>query len=134
MPNRRLALSAVAVSLVPVGLGARALPGVIGDVAGGLLYAGLVYVLCAFIAPRTRSLLLGIVAGAIGVGVELLQLTSFPSTVAGALPVARYVLGSTFAATDLVVALVGASIAAVVDSGLSRGRQAARSPKQAAYP
>lgn len=115
-------LLVVAVLLVPVGLGARMLPGVVGDVAGGLLYAGLVYVLCALVAPRARSVVLGVVAGVIGVGVELLQLTALPSAVAGAVPVARYVLGSTFVASDLAVAVVGAAGASVVDSRIRRRR------------
>ena len=113
-------LLVVAVSLVPVGLGARMLPGAVGDVAGGLLYAGLVYVLCALVAPRARPFALGLVAGAIGVGVELLQLTSLPSAVADVLPLARYVLGTTFAAADLAVAIVGAMAAAIVESSLRR--------------
>lgn len=96
------------------------MPGVMGDVAGGLLYAGLVYVLCALVAPRARSVVLGVVAGVFGVGVELLQLTALPNAVAGAVPVARYVLGSTFVARDLVIAVAGAVVAAVVDRALRR--------------
>lgn len=110
------------------------LPGVVGDVAGGLLYVGLVYVLCALVAPRARSLVLGLVAGVIGVGIELLQLTSLPSTVAGVIPASRYVLGSTFVASDLVVAVVGAVGAAVVDSRIRRRRAGVESLNEATLP
>lgn len=108
------------------------LPGVLGDVAGGLLYAGLVYVLCALITPRARPVVLGVVTGAIGVGVELLQLTPIPSALAEAVPVARFVLGSTFVASDLAVALVGAAGAAVVDSRLRWPRVRSTLSRQAA--
>lgn len=110
------------------------LPGVVGDVAGGLLYVGLVYVLCALVAPRARSLVLGLVAGVIGVGIELLQLASLPSTVAGVIPASRYVLGSTFVASDLVVAVVGAVGAAVVDSRIRRRRAGVESLNEATLP
>lgn len=107
------------------------LPGVVGDVAGGLLYVGLVYVLCSLIAPQARPVVLGVVAGVIGVGVELLQLTEVPVAVAGAFPVARVVLGSTFAVGGLAVPLVGAVVAALVDSRVRRGRVRAGSEAEA---
>lgn len=94
MVRRRLVLLAVGALLVPVGLAARMLPGGVGDVSGGLLFAGLVYVLCALAAPRVPAIVLGVVTAVIGLGVELLQLTPFPGTIAEAVPAARYVLGA----------------------------------------
>lgn len=132
MDRRRLVLLGVAVLLVPVGLAVRMLPGVVGDVAGGLLYVGLVYVLCSFVAPRARTVVLGAVAGVIGVGVELLQLTGLPGVVVGVVPVARYVLGSTFAVGDLAVAVAGAVVAAFVDSRVRRSCWRVRSQAGAA--
>lgn len=108
------------------------LPGVIGDATGGLLYAGLVYVLCALIAPRARSAVIGVVAGVIAVAVELLQLTPIPSALAEVVPVARYVLGSTFVASDLAVAVLGAAGAAIIDSRLRRPRTRPTLSRQAA--
>lgn len=102
------------------------LTGVIGDVAGVLLYAGLVFVLRVLVAPRARSVVLGVATGVIGVGVELLQLTPIPSALAEAVPVARYVLGATFVASDLVAAMAGAVEAAFVDSAVRRHRGAGR--------
>jgi len=113
---------AVAVSLVPVGLGVRMLPGEWGNVAGGILYAGLVYALCGLVAPRARPVVLGVAAGVIGVGVEVLQLTPLPGALLGPIPIARYILGSTFAVGDLAIALVGAALACAVDSAVRRGR------------
>jgi len=130
--RRRLVLLSVAVLLIPVGLAVRMLPGVVGDVAGGLLYVGLVYVLCSFVVPRARPVVLGVVAAVIGVGVELLQLTGLPGAVAGVVPVARYILGSTFAVGDLAVAVVGAVVAAFVDSRVRRRRTPSRYPDSAA--
>lgn len=125
-------LLAVGALLVPVGLAARMLPGGVGDVSGGLLFAGLVYVLCALAAPRVPAIVLGVVTAVIGLGVELLQLTPFPGTIAEAVPAARYVLGATFVASDIVVAVVGAALAAFVDSRLRRPRVRSTPSRQAA--
>lgn len=122
MTRRRIVLLLVAALLVPVGLGARTLPGALGDVAGGLLYAALLVVLCAFVAPAARSLSVGLVAAAIGVGIELLQLTGLPAALASAVPLSRVVLGSTFVVTDLLVAVLGAAGAAAVDALVRRAR------------
>ena len=121
-PRRRARLAIVVVLLVPVGLAARLLPGTAGDVAGGLLYAAMLVVLCALVTPRARSVTLGAVAAALGVGIELLQLTGLPAALAETIPAARYVLGSTFVAADLVVAVVGAALAAAADSLVPRLR------------
>lgn len=124
MTRRRPVLLLVAALLVPVGLGARTLPGTLGDVAGGLLYAAMLVVLCALVAPAARSVTLGAVAAVIGVGVELLQLTGLPAALASAVPLSRVVLGSTFVATDLLVAVLGAAAAAAVDAVVRRARAA----------
>lgn len=121
-PRSRARLAVVVVLLVPVGLAARLLPGTAGDVAGGLLYAAMLVVLCAVVAPRARSVTLGAVAAALGVGIELLQLSGLPTALAETIPTARYVLGTTFVAADLVVAVVGAALAAAADSLVPRLR------------
>lgn len=132
-PRSRARLAVVVVLLVPVGLAARTLPGTAGDVAGGLLYAAMLVVLCALVAPRARSVTLGLAAAGLGVGIELLQLTGLPATLADTFPPARLVLGSTFVVADVVVAVVGAALAAVVD-GLARRRRAPRRDESASPP
>ncbi|WP_333615260.1 ribosomal maturation YjgA family protein [Glutamicibacter sp.] len=116
-PNRRrLAMGISAVALIPIGLFLRFQPwGLISDLSGGILYASLIYVLVAFLVPTSARVTVGLWALGWCVAVELLQLTAFPSTAGHLFPPARLVLGTGFAATDLVAYLVGALSAFLVD-------------------
>ncbi|MDT0166456.1 DUF2809 domain-containing protein [Actinotalea sp. AC32] len=109
----RVRLAVTAVVVVALGLATTALGGVVGDLVGGALYAVLVTVLLAIALPRLRALVLGGVALAVCVVVELLQLAGVAVALADAVPtlgsVVRLVLGSTFWAPDLAAYAVGAA-------------------------
>jgi len=107
--------------VVVAGLLGRALPGLVGDVVGGLLYAVLLYLLLALVAPRARTATLVVAAAALGVTVELAQLTGLPARVGEMWAPARFVLGSTFVPRDLAVAVAGATLAALTDRVTRRG-------------
>jgi hypothetical protein len=111
--------------VVLAGLAARAvLPPALGGPAGDALYATLVVVLVAVVRPATPAWL----AASLGLGVcalvEVVQLTGVPATLAHHWPPARLVLGTTFAATDLVRyalgALLGGALCALVTSRATR--------------
>lgn len=109
---RRWPLAAAAAVVVALGLAARGLPGAVGDLAGGVLYAVLVTLLVALVAPRARPVTLGAVALVVCAAVELAQLTGVPAQVVDVVPPLRYVLGTTFHAPDLAAYAVGAAAAA----------------------
>lgn len=124
----RWALAAAAAVVVVVGLAARQLPGAVGDLAGGVLYAVLVTLLVAVVVPRARPATLGVVALAVCAAVELAQLTGVPATLVDAVPPLRYLLGTTFHAPDLAAYAVGAATAA---GGLAAARASAARKAQA---
>ncbi len=124
----RWLLAAGAGVVVVVGLGARQLPGAVGDTAGGVLYAVLVTLLVALVAPRARPTTLGLVALAVCAAVELAQLTGVPATLVAAVPPLRYLLGTTFHGPDLAAYAVGAAVTAV---GLAAARASAARRAQA---
>ncbi len=113
--RRRVALAIAAVVVVAVGLVVSRGHGLVADLAGGVLYTGLVYALAALVRPTALAWRVGLVALALSVAVELLQLTDLPRTLVGGVPFAGYVLGSTFVATDLLAYAAGALGAVVVD-------------------
>ncbi|WP_158277196.1 DUF2809 domain-containing protein [Serinibacter arcticus] len=124
-PERRsrVGLALVGLVIVALGLVGRfALPGAAGDVAGGLLYAALVYVVVAMVVPRASGTRIALVALAVVLGVELLQLTGVPAAIGEAFPPARLVLGTTFVVSDLVIGAVGVALMATTDAVLARPR------------
>lgn len=121
LPRSRRRILLVAVLVIALGLLGRQLPGIIGDMMGGLLYAVLLYLLFAFVMPRARPLTLTAVAAATGIAIELFQLTGIPAQIGAAWPPAKLVLGSTFVPLDLLVAAVGAACGPLADI-LVRGR------------
>lgn len=124
--KRRLTLAAAGILVVPLGLAARFLPGgIVGDAAGGVLYAVLIYLLVAFVAPRWPAFRVAALALGICVAVELLQLTPMPARWGSAFPPLRLVLGSTFVATDLIAYALGAALAALGDGFTRRPRPSA---------
>ncbi|GAB3752397.1 hypothetical protein GCM10027591_00260 [Zhihengliuella somnathii] len=109
--------------MVPLGLAARyMLPGGAGDLAGGALYAVLIYLLVAFAVPRVPPSRVGAVALAICAAVEFFQLTPVPRMLAEVFPPSALVLGSSFVWMDLLAYAAGAAVAGLVDSAV-RGRR-----------
>lgn len=105
--GRRTLLLAVTLTVV-LGVAAKLLvPGLTGDLFGSALYTVLLALLLALVAPRLPTLVVAGVATVASVGVELLQLTGLPAAASAAFPPAAWVLGSTFAATDLLGYLAG---------------------------
>jgi hypothetical protein len=128
MTRRRILLVAVAVVLMAGGIGvARGIEGATAAFAGDALYAALLYVVVAFIAPQLRAAVVAPIAFAVCAAVEVFQLTGIPAHLAGTVPGAALVLGTTFQWTDLVAYAIGAAAAGVVDAlsrraaGSSRG-------------
>lgn len=95
------------------------------DFAGDALYAVLVYLVVALIEPRLPSAGVGGIALALCVAIEVFQLTGVPQQIAERFPPAALLLGSTFAALDLVAYLLGVAAAACLD-GILRPRTRAR--------
>lgn len=114
----RRALLVSGCAVIVAGLLVRSVPGAVGDVAGGILYAVLVFVLVALVFPATAGLRIGVMSLAVCVAVELLQLTGLPAVAAELLPPIRYVLGTTFVAADLIAYAGGSGLAVLVDRGL----------------
>ncbi|MCO1339547.1 hypothetical protein BJH93_11685 [Kocuria polaris] len=115
--RRRLALAVAGLGVVPAGLASRFLfDGVIGDAAGGVLYAVLIYLLVAFVVPTWRPLRVGAIAAVLCFAVELFQLTPVPTSLAAVFPPIALVLGTTFVAADLPAYAAGAAAAAAVDA------------------
>lgn len=119
--QRRITLGISAIALVPLGLILRFLPlGLFADLAGGVLYAALIYVLVAFLAPRLRSVSVGVWTLVWCVGVELLQLSSIPQELAQVFAPIRLVLGTSFAWLDLLAYLGGTILVLALDRYLRR--------------
>jgi hypothetical protein len=110
----RVVAGLVAVGLVVVGVAVSRIEHPAADPVGDALYAAFVFALLVVIAPRARSATLAIVAFACCAAVELAQLTGIPAAIVEAVPVARYALGTTFVAVDLLAYAVGAALAWVV--------------------
>jgi hypothetical protein len=128
MTRRRILLAVTAVVLIAGGIGlARGLEGAVAAFAGDALYAALLYVVVAVIAPRLRAVVAAPIAFAVCAAVECLQLTGVPAALAQTVPGAALVLGTTFQWTDLLAYAIGAAAAGVVDAlsrraaGSSRG-------------
>lgn len=105
-----------AAATIAVGLAVHRLPGLLGDMLGGALYAALVYLVLALLRPAARPVVLAVAALAVCTVVELAQLTDGPRTAVAAVPVLRLVLGSTFYAPDLLAYALGALGAGGVDA------------------
>ena len=115
-------LAALALTLV-AGVATTRLPasaGPLGDAAGDGLYAVAVWLVLALLAPRTRTLVLTSTTFGLCALVELAQLTGGPAAVVDAFPPARYLLGTTFVATDLLAYAVGSLAATALDLRLPR--------------
>ncbi len=123
--RRRIALAVPVV--IALGLVLRfGLSGYVADASGGVLYALLMYLAIAFIAPRHAAIRVGVIALGVSVGVELLQLTRIPLLLAEAFPPAALALGTSFALADLPPYVVGALAGVLLDRFLASGRSAGR--------
>lgn len=106
--------AAIAVVVVLAGVGVRTwAPPLVAGPAGDALYATLVVLLVAVAWPRLPSWVAGAVGWAVSAGVEALQLTDVPAAVVERVPAARYVLGTTFVASDLAWYAAGAVLGAL---------------------
>ena len=94
--------------------------GPVSGLVGDALYAVMVYLLVALAVPKTRAAAVGGVAFGLCVIIELAQLTGVSAAVVQAWWPARYLLGTTFQALDLVAYAVGAGAAAVLDQVAAR--------------
>ncbi|WP_200938427.1 DUF2809 domain-containing protein [Cellulomonas sp. Root137] len=112
--RQRMLAALAAAGLVALGLLVSRLDGPLADKVGDVLYAALVYALLVVVAPRARRWAVAAVAFGVCALVELAQLTGIPAAAVAAVPAARYVLGTTFVALDLVAYAVGAALAAFV--------------------
>lgn len=115
--RRRLATGAVVVivaGLAVVGLG----QGTVADLVGDALYAALVYLMIAFLTPEALRWRGVVVAVLFCATIEVLQLTGLPAALVEVWAPARYLLGTTFNAADLLAYGVGAVAAGGIDTAL----------------
>ncbi|MCG7284827.1 DUF2809 domain-containing protein [Cellulomonas sp. ACRRI] len=102
--------------------------GAVADALGDALYAALVLLLVVLAVPRWSRAAQAAAAVGLCWAVELAQLTGAPAAAADAWPPLRYLLGTTFVATDLLWYAVGvllASSATVLASRVGDARRAA---------
>lgn len=123
---RRRALTLVTGVVVVLGLVVSRGSGLVADLAGGVLYAALVYLLCALVRPDAAPRRVGLVALVVCVAVELAQLTGGPAALVDVWDPLRYALGTTFAAPDLLAYAAGAVGAAALDTVVGRGQRGLR--------
>ena len=115
--------AALIIPIIGIGLGARFLgAGLLADLAGGILYAVLVYTLAVFVRPAGSRISNAGLALGFCVAIELLQISSLPATLGAAFPPIRLVLGSTFVPLDLLAYLLGVLVALCIDSLISKVR------------
>jgi hypothetical protein len=113
----RRVLAAAAGLIVVTGLVVHfTIGGPAGDFVADALYAVLIFLLLSFVFVRSSSWRIAVAAFVICAGIELLQLTGLPATLAEGFPPVRLLLGTTFSAIDLVAYLVGVIGAAVVST------------------
>ena len=89
--------------------------GPVADLSGDALYAALVYLVLASIAPRARRRVVLVSAIGLCTGLELFQLTGLPATLVDLWSPARFVLGTTFDEVDLLAYAAGAALARLGD-------------------
>lgn len=131
---RRRALTLVTGVVVVLGLLVSRGTGLVADLAGGVLYAALVYLLCALVRPDAAPRRVGLVALVVCVAVELAQLTGGPTALVDLWGPLRYALGTTFAAPDLLAYAAGVVGAAALDTVVGRGQRGLRPPAPAGPP
>lgn len=96
------------------------------DIAGDALYAAAVYLGLVLLVPRWHPLLVGGVAAAWCVSVELFQLTGLPERWGAHFTPAMLVLGTVFEPRDIAVYVVTVAAAALVDMAVRRVARSGR--------
>lgn len=108
-PGLRRGLVASVLAVVGgVGLGVQVLrprPGT--DQLGTVAYVVALGLLVVLVAPKLCPWLVAAIAAAVAIGIEAAQLTGVPAAIGRAVPPLRYLLGSSFSATDVAWSLVG---------------------------
>jgi uncharacterized membrane protein YdbT with pleckstrin-like domain len=113
--RRRRMLAAVAGLILVTGLVVHfTLESAAGNFVADALYAVMLYLVLSFVFVRSSGWRIALAAFLICVGIEFFQLTGVPGTLAEVFPPIRLLLGTTFAAIDLVAYLVGSVAAALV--------------------
>lgn len=116
MLGRRPGIAAVGAGVIALGLLVHFTMGGAGaDFLADSLYAVLVYLIVTFVAPRFRPVTAVAVAFAVCAAIELLQLTGGPAAIGEVFPPARLVLGTTYAAVDILAYALGVTGAAACD-------------------
>lgn len=125
--SRRAALSAAAAATIVAGLALHFLAtGHFANLLSDALYTMLLYLVLAFILPRTRRPRLALAAFAVSAAIELSQLTGVPAQLAVVFPPSRLIFGTTFSAPDLAAYAAGAAAAWFADRALSARWRAAQ--------
>ena len=118
---RRAALGAASAATVALGLAVHFRgEGAAADPAADALYAVLIYLLVALLRPRLHSVLVGALALAFCVAIELFQLTGVPQMLSDITPLARLVFGTTFVPADLLSYAAGVVVIASIDQAFRR--------------
>ena len=118
---RRAALAAASAATIALGLAVHFRgEGAAADPAADALYAVLIYLLVALLRPRLHSVLVGAVALAFCVAIELFQLTGVPQMLSDVTPLARLVFGTTFVPADLLSYAAGVVVIASIDQAFRR--------------
>ena len=90
------------------------------DIAGDAFYASAAYAGIVLLAPQWSPRVVGAVAAAWCVAVELFQLTGIPLTAGAVFPPTMLLLGTVSDARDLVVYLATVTVVASVDAAVRR--------------
>ncbi|MCU4673595.1 DUF2809 domain-containing protein [Microbacterium fluvii] len=124
--RRRLAAAALLAATIAAGLVVHlALPdSAATDIAGDALYAVAVYLAVVIAWVRQHPFVVGAIAAAWCVGIELFQLTGIPLAAGAAFAPAMLVLGTVFDARDLVVYVAVILVVSLFDRLSARRRPA----------
>lgn len=104
--RRRVSLAILVV--VPLGMILRQLPGEFGNLAAGACFPILFGAIFWLISPRLSSLACATLAFGLAAGIETAQLTPIPALLTNVFPPAYWLVGTTFAAIDLLGYALGA--------------------------
>lgn len=121
---RRVWLLGAAAAVIAAGLTTHLVgSGPVAGLLGDALYAVMLYLVLAFLLPRSRALVIGACALALCAVVELFQLTGLPSLWANTFWPVRLVLGAGFDPLDLIAYALGAGLTTAGDLVLARQRR-----------
>ena len=139
-PARRVIAAVLLAGVIGAGLAVHALlpDTAMTDIAGDSLYAGAAYLALVIVAPRLAPLVVGALAAAWCIAIELFQLTGIPMQLGAIFPPAMLVFGTVFDGRDLLVyvvtlvVLVGADAVVAVLRGTATTDP--RRPEESATP